>query len=84
MNFNNGVKFALNVNTPDTITAATMSSLLNAAAMYEKLSGTPVEKQAIDATSIDSTAGVLEVRFNTTDDEFASLLQSPLFQTVVK
>ena len=35
MNFNNGVKFTLYVTTSDTFTAATMSSLLNAAAMYE-------------------------------------------------
>lgn len=84
MDFNNGVKFALNVTTPDTFTAATMSSLLNAAAMYEKLSGTPVEKQAIDATTIDSMAGTLEVRFQTTSDEFNSLIQSPLFRSVVQ
>ncbi len=84
MNFNNGVKFALNVLTPDAFTAATMSSLLNAAAMYEKLSGTPVEQQAINATSIDSMAGTLEVRFSTTSDEFNSLLQSPLFRSVVQ
>lgn len=84
MNFNNGVKFALNVLTPDTFTAATMSSLLKAAALYEKLSGTPVEKQAIDATTIDSMAGTLEVRFATTNDEFNSLIQSPLFRSVVQ
>lgn len=84
MNFNNGVKFAMNVNTPDTITAATMSSLLNAAVLYEKLSGTPVEKQALTATSVDSSGGTLEVRFSATDDEFSSLLSSPLFQSVVR
>jgi hypothetical protein len=84
MNFNNGVKFALNVTTPDTFTAATMSSLLNAAALYEKMSGTPVEKQAINATTIDSMAGTLEVRFSTSSDEFNSLIQSPLFRSVVQ
>lgn len=84
MNFNNGVKFALNVMTPDAFTAATMSSLLNAAALYEKMSGTPVEKQAIDATTIDSMAGTLEVRFQTTSDAFDSLIQSPLFRSVVQ
>jgi hypothetical protein len=84
MNFNNGVKFALNVVTPDTFTAATIASLLNAAAIYEKLSGSAVEQQAINATSIDSQAGKLEVRFAATDDQFASLIQSSLFQSVVK
>lgn len=83
MNFNNGVKFNLYVSTSDTFTAATMSSLLNAAAMYEKVSGTPVEKSAIDATTIDSSGSTLEVKFSSTDGQFTALLQSPLFQSVV-
>jgi hypothetical protein len=83
MNFNNGVKFNLDVVTSDTITAATMSSLMNAAAMYKKVSGTAAEKSAIDSTTIDSNAGTLEVRFASSDSQFASLLQSPLFQSVV-
>ncbi len=84
MNFDNGVKFNLTVSTPDTFTAATMSSLLNAAAMYKKVSGTAVEKQAIDETTIDSTAGNLEVSFAASDSQFSSLLQSPLFHSVVQ
>ena len=83
MNFNNGVKFNLDVVTPDTFTAATMSSLLNAAAMYKKVSGTAIEKTAIDNTTIDSNSGTLQVRFASSDSQFASLLQSPLFQSVV-
>lgn len=83
MNFNNGVKFSLYVLTSDTFTAATMSSLLNAAAMYEKVSGTATEKQAIDATTIDSSAGTLSVKFAASDSQFSALLQSPLFQNVV-
>lgn len=84
MNFQNGVKFSLRVSTPDTFTAATLSSLLNAAAMYEKVSGNTVEKQAIDATTIDSSGGDLEVNYASSDSQFTALLQSPLFQTVVK
>jgi hypothetical protein len=84
MNFDNGVKFNLAVITPDTFTAATMSSLMNAAAMYKKVSGTDTEKQAIDGTDIASAAGVLNVRFAASNSEFASLLKSPLFQTVVR
>ncbi|MGB9144677.1 MAG: hypothetical protein WCC14_02550 [Acidobacteriaceae bacterium] len=84
MNFNNGVNFTLNVNTSDTFTAATMSSLLNAAALFEKTSGTAVEKQAIDSTTINSTASVLTVTFATSDNQFESLLQSPLFADVVR
>ena len=84
MNFQNGVKFSLDVATPDTFTAATLSSLLNAAAMYKKVSGTTSEKQAVDATTIDSSAGQLQVRFAASDSQFSALLQSPLFQSVVK
>jgi hypothetical protein len=84
MNFQNGVKFNLDVSTPDTFTAATMSSLLNAAAMYKKVSGTAVEEQAIDETTIDSSAGDLEVSFSASDSQFSSLLQSPLFHAVVQ
>jgi hypothetical protein len=83
MNFTNGVKFNLNVTTSDTFTAATISSLLNAAAMYEKVSGTAVEKQAIDDTAIDSSAAQLTVKFSASNSQFQSLLQSPLFQNVV-
>jgi len=84
MDFQNGVKFTLTVKTPDTFTAATLSSLLNAAAMYEKMSGTAIEKQAIDATTIDSSAGDLDVNYSSSDSQYTALLQSPLFKNVVK
>ena len=84
LNFNNGVNFSLNVNTTDNFTAATMSTLLNAAAMFEKASGTAVEKQAINSTTINSTASVLTVSFSSSDNQFESLLQSPLFADVVR
>lgn len=84
MNFQNGVKFSLQVSTPDTFTAATLSSLLNAAAIYEKVSGSAIEKQAIDATTIDSNAGDLEVNYASSNSQFSALLESPLFQNVVK
>ena len=83
MSFDNGVKFSLDVITPDTISAATMASLLNAAALYKKVSGTAQEKQAIDNTTINSNGGVLDVRFASSDSQFSSLLQSSLFQSVV-
>ena len=84
MSFDNGVKFSLWVITPDTISAATMSSLLNAAALYKKVSGTAQEKQAIENTKIDSSGGTLDVLFASSDSQFSSLLQSNLFQSVVR
>ncbi len=83
MDFDNGVKFNLAVVTPDTFTAATMSSMMNAAALYEKASGSPVEKTAIDNTDINSNAGTLNVNFKASDSQFATLLKSSLFQNVV-
>lgn len=84
MDFDHGVKFRLDVVTPDTISAATMASLLNAAALYKKMSGTAAEKEAIDNTTIDSSGGLLDVSFASSDSQFLSLLRSDLFQSVVK
>ncbi len=83
MDFDNGVKFNLAVVTPDTFTAATMSSMMNAAALYEKAGGSPVEKTALDNTDINSNAGTLNVNFKASDSQFATLLKSSLFQNVV-
>lgn len=84
MDFRQGVKFSLDVITPDTITAATMSSLMGAAALYEKMNATQIEKQAIDATNITSSGNILEVRYATSDDQFATLLNSQLFRSVTQ
>lgn len=85
MDFDHGVKFNLDVFTPDTFTAATMSSLLNAASLYRKTTTSEAsEKTALSATDVTSNSGTLEVRFKASDSEFASLLKSDLFQAVVK
>jgi hypothetical protein len=83
MDFNQGVRFSLDVVTPDVVTAATISSLMGAAALYEKMNATPSEKEAIDATHINSSGNLLQVRFDTSDDQFAVLLNSQLFQSVI-
>jgi hypothetical protein len=49
-----------------------------------KTSGSPLEKTAIDQTTIDSSSGTLTVAYSSSDSQFASLLSSPLFQSVVK
>jgi hypothetical protein len=84
MDFNNGVRFAMAVNMSDTMTAATCATLLKGVQLLRKQQGTPLEKTALDATSIDSNSGVLTVDYSSSDSEFASLLTSPLFQSVVK
>lgn len=83
MDFQHGVKFDLTITTGDTFAAATVSSLLNAAALYKKMSGSDAEKAALSATDISSSSGQLQVHFETSDSQFDSLLKSPLFQSVV-
>jgi len=83
MNFQHGVKFDLSVVTGDSFAAATVSSLLNAAVLYQKMSGSDSEKQALDDTVISSKQGRLDVHFATSDSQFSSLLKSPMFQSMV-
>lgn len=83
MDFQHGVKFDLTISTGDAFAAATISSLLTAAATYRSLSGSDTEKQAMKATSISSSSGLMTVHFASADSEFSSLLHSPLFQSMV-
>jgi hypothetical protein len=83
MNFQHGVKFNLSVVTGDNFAAATVSSLLNAAILYQKMSGSDSEKAALDDTTISSNQGRLDVHFSTSDSQFSSLLKSPMFQSMV-
>jgi hypothetical protein len=82
MQFNNGVNFDLDVVTSDTMTAATLSSLLKAGMLYKKVNATPVEKLALDSVTVDSESGNLKLHFKTDDKKFQSLLQSELFAAV--
>jgi hypothetical protein len=84
MDFQHGVKFELTLSTGDSFASATLSSLLNAALLVRKMSGSEAEKQALAATTISSNSGRLAIHFATSDSEFASLLQSPLFQSMVR
>jgi len=83
MSFQHGVQFDLTLSTGDAFAAATISSLLNAAVLYRKMSGSADEKAALAATDISSSAGQLTVHFATTNDGFSSLLKSSLFQSMV-
>ena len=52
--------------------------------LLKKQQGSPLEKTALDETTIDSGGGSLTVSYSSSDAQFTSLLTSPLFQTVVK
>jgi len=83
MSFQHGVRFDLTISTGDAFAAATVSSLLNAAVLYRKVSGSDAEKTALAATDISSSSGQLTVHFQSTDSDFNSLLKSTLFQSMV-
>jgi hypothetical protein len=84
MDFANGVKFDMAVVMSDTLTAATAATLMKGVSIMRRTSGSPLEKSALEQTTIDSNAGTLTVAYSSTDSQFASLLTSPLFQSVVK
>jgi hypothetical protein len=84
MDFQNGVKFDMAVVMSDTLTAATAATLLKGVSIMRKNSGSPLEKSALEQTTIDSNSGTLTVSYSSSDSQFASLLTSPLFQSVVR
>jgi len=84
MDFGNGVKFDMAVVMSDSITAATAATIMKGVMILKKTGGTPIEKSALDETTIDSNSGTLTVEYSSSDGQFANLLGSPLFQQVVK
>jgi len=84
MDFSSGVNFNLDVITSDSITAATMSSLVKAGMLYKKMNASPVEKTAIDALTVDSDSSKLTLHFKADDKQFQALMKSDLFAAVSK
>ena len=84
MDFGNGVRFDMAVVMSDSVTAATAATLMKGVMILRKSGGSPIEKSALEETTIDSNSGTLTVDYNSSDGQFASLLSSPLFQQVVK
>ncbi len=84
MDFANGVKFNMTVVMSDSTTASIAATLMKGVAIMKKTSGSPIEKSAMDETTIDSSGGALTVDYSSSDSQFATLLGSPLFQSVVK
>jgi len=83
MDFQHGVHLNLSIETGDNFIAVTLSSIFNTAIAVRKMTGPDIEKQALAATTIHSNLGNLEIQFVSSDDEFASLLKSSLFQSVL-
>jgi hypothetical protein len=82
LSFNSGVNFDMTVVTSDTMTAATISSLVKAGMLYKKMSATAAEKVAVDNTTVDSDSSNVRVHFKANDQQFQSLMHSDLFTAV--
>ncbi len=82
MNFQNGVNFDLDVITSDTVTAATLSSLVKAGVLYRRMTASPVEKSALEDVSVDSDSSKLQMHFKADDKQFQSLIHTSLFEAV--
>jgi hypothetical protein len=82
MNFSNGVNFDLDVITTDSVTAATLSSLVKAGVLYKKMNASPVEKAALEDVSANSDGSKLQMHFKADDKQFQSLIHTPLFTAV--
>jgi hypothetical protein len=82
MNFQNGVDFNMDILAADSMTAATLSTVVKAGMLYKKLNATPTEKMAIDNTTVSSDSSNLQMRFKANDQQFQSLMHSPLFAAV--
>jgi hypothetical protein len=84
MDFNNGVNFDLNVVTADSMTAATLSSLIQAGLMVKKMNASPIEKAAMEGLKVDSDSAKLQLHFKSDDQKFQSLLHSDLFAAITR
>lgn len=82
MNFQSGVNFDLTVVTSDSGTAAMFSSFMKAGIMLKKTTATPAERVAVDNTTVDSDSSNVTLHFKASDQQFQSLMQSPLFAAV--
>lgn len=82
VDFSRGVNFDLDVVTSDSMTAATLSSLMKAGMMFKRASATAVEKTAMDSMTVDNSSSNLQVHFKADDRKFQSLLQTDLFAAV--
>ncbi|HXW91219.1 MAG TPA: hypothetical protein VEK33_11795 [Terriglobales bacterium] len=82
MSFQNGVTFDLDIVTSDSVTAATLSSLVKAGVLYRKMTATPIEKAALENVSVNSDSSDLQMHFKADDKQFQSLLHSDLFAAV--
>ena len=84
MKFDSGVNFDMDVLTSDSITAATLSSILKAGVLFRKATAKETEKTALEAVDVKADSSNLQLKFKTDDNKFQALLSSDLFTAVSK
>ncbi len=82
MNFSSVVNFDLDVITADSVTAATLSSLVKAGMLYRKMTASAVEKAALEDVSVNSDSSKVQMHFKADDRQFRSLMHTSLFAAV--
>jgi len=82
MSFTSGVNFDLTVVTSDSVSAATLSSLVKAGLLYKKMSASGAEKVAMENTNVESEGSNVQFHFKSSDQQFQSLMHSELFAAV--
>jgi hypothetical protein len=82
MTFQSGVNFDLTVQTADSMTAATLSTLLKGVILYKKMSASAAEKSAYESAAVDSDGSNLQLHFKSDDQKFQALMSTPLFAAV--
>jgi hypothetical protein len=82
MNFSGGVNFDLDVLTSDSVTAATLSSLVKMGVLYKKMTASSIEKAALEDVSVNSDSSKLQMHFKADDKQFQSLIHTSLFAAV--
>jgi hypothetical protein len=81
--FDRGVDFDLTVMTSDSMTATTLSSLVQAGMWWrQKTAASGAEKMALESTKVESDSDKLKLHFKADDKRFQSLLNSDLFAAV--
>ena len=84
MNFGSGVRFDLDVITSDNMTAAGLSTLVQAGMMFRKSQATGVEKSALEDMSVGSDSNQLKVHFKSDEKQFQTLIGSDLFAAMIR
>ena len=80
--FNDGFKFDLDVITSDSLTAATLSSILKAGVMLRQTTASDSEKLALSSVKVTSDSHDLKLKFEADNTKFQALLKSDLFAAV--